>query len=156
MIDRNLYLTNLDSSPLERVRIQSVPETVNVDPISNWNAVPSIGRNNPFYHYTGGEDEVKFTLDWYSTTENRQDVIDACRWVQSLSRNDSYTNKVPRVHLSWGDLYKYSEWIVYKAPYELKFFEPGNGLLPAQAFQRLTLRKVSDENTSRDDIRYYQ
>lgn len=156
MPDKNLYLSNLDSNPIERLKIQTIPDSLNVDPIANWNAIPSVGRNNPFYHYTGGEDEVRFTLDWYSETEDRMDVIEACRWVESLARNDSYLKRTPRVHLTWGNLYKYSEWIVFKAPYELKFFEPGNGLLPIQAYQRLVLRKVADENTTRDTIRSFQ
>lgn len=156
MAEKKLYITNLDSSPIERLRIQTVPEAINIDPVSNWNAIPSIGRNNPFYHYTGGEDEIRFVLDWYSNTDNRRDVIEACRWVESLTRNDSYNSRAPRVHLAWGDLYKYSEWIVFKAPYELKFFEQGSGLLPIQAFQRVSLKKVSDENTSKADIRDFQ
>lgn len=153
---RVLYLTNLDSNPLERIAIQSVPTTLSVDPVANWSAIPSIGRNNPFYHYTGGEDEIRFTLDWYSVTESRDDVIKSCRWVESLSRNDGYLGRAPRVHLAWGSLYKFSEWVVFKAPYDLEVFEPGNGLLPIQAFQRLVLKKVSDENTRRDDIRDFQ
>lgn len=155
-MNKNLYLVNLDANPTEKLRIQAVPDTLEIDPISNWATIPSLGRNNPFYHYTGGEDEVRFTLDWYSTTENREDVIAACRWVESLSRNSGYSERAPRVFLSFGNLFKYSEWIVVKAPYTLQFFEPGNGMLPSQAFQRLTLKKVSDENTERNDIRLFQ
>jgi hypothetical protein len=156
MSSKNIYLVNLDTTPNERLQIQTVPDSINIDPISNWATIPVVGRNNPFYHYTGGEDEVRFTLDWYAETENQKEVIEACRWVESLSRNDGYEGKAPRVLLVFGELYRFSTWIVAKAPYELKFFQQGNGFLPIQAYQSLVLKKVSDINTSRAEIRSNQ
>ena len=141
LLQNNIYLVNLDTEPRQRLRIQTVPNVLEVDPVSNWAAVPSVGRNNPFYHFTGGENVLKFEIDWYSRTVDRFDVIKACRWVESLTRNNG-VNKAPRVLLIWGDLFKRSSWIVEKAPYQLKNFEIGNGTLPTQAYQRVTLKRV--------------
>lgn len=152
----NLYIINLDSNPREKLAIQGIPLQLKVNPISNWAVIPSIGRNNPFYHYTGGEDELRFTIDWYSETIHRADVIEKCRWIESLSRNDSYVNRVPHLFLSWGDLFKFSKWVLIEAPYNLSVFEQGNNSLPILANQEIALKRITEQNTYTNEIRYNQ
>lgn len=167
IIPSNLYIVRLgtrtdansniaiNNNEIERLKIQSIPLKLNVDAQANWAVIPTIGRNNPFYQYTGGEDTVNFTIDWYSTDPLRQDVIYKCRWVESLSRSDGYKNPPPLVLLIWGDLYKFTTWIVQSAPYELSLFDKEYGVLPRQAYQRVTLKKVVGFNTTINQRRLY-
>lgn len=152
----NMWLVHIDArgNRVEKLRIQTVPLEINVAPTANWVVIPSIGRNNPFYHYTGGEDVVKFTLDWYSVHPLRQDVIFNCRWVESLSRANGYKKEPPRVLLIFGDLFNHTEWIVESAPYRLSLFDREKQMLPRQAYQELTLKKVTDHSTGMMERRY--
>jgi len=149
-VPSNMWLVRLDDrfkQNTEKLRIQTVPLELGVKPESNWQVIPSIGRNNPFYHYTSGEDTLEFTLDWYSVVENRQDVIDKCRWVESLSKADAYIDPPPRVLLIFGDLFKYTTWIIESAPYTLSLFNKDKNMLPQQAYQTISLKKVTSANT---------
>jgi hypothetical protein len=146
----NMWLVRIDDNneELEKLRIQTVPLEINVNPEANWAVIPSLGRNNPFYHYTGGEDTIEFTLDWYSTDKFKEDVVRNCRWVESLSRSDGYRQEPSRVILVFGDLFKYTKWIVTSAKYRLSLFDRGNAMLPTQAYQDLVLRKVTFDNST--------
>lgn len=151
----DMWLVRLDNenNQVESLRIQTVPLEIVVEPHSNWQIIPSLGRNNPFYQYTGGEDTLSFTLDWYSVNPLRRDVIDKCRWVESLSKADGYRAAPPRILLIYGDLYKFNTWIIESATYRLSLFDKENRMLPRQAYQELVLKKVTDRNYSMSDIR---
>lgn len=148
--ESNIWIIAIDDRDEEiyKLRLQTVPLEVNVKAEANWAIIPAISRNNPFYHYTGGEDIVEFTIDWYSIEELREDVIRKCRWVESLSRADAYRQEPRRVILIFGELFKYTKWIVTAAPYRLSLFDKEKGMLPRQAYQDLTLRKVTRDNTT--------
>lgn len=137
---------------IDKIRIQFIPLELDYDPSANWVTIPTVGRNNPFYHYTGGEDILKFTLDWNSNQKDRKDVIGKCRAIEALTRNDAYTNEPPTLILSFGDLFKGSKWVLTSAPYRLSLFDNQSGLLPVQAYQEITLRRVTDKNRSWSDI----
>jgi len=155
-IPSNMWLIRLDDRDrqVQKLRIQTVPLQLDVEPTANWAVIPSVGRNNPFYHYTGGEDQLRITLDWYSVDVLRQDVIANCRWVESLSRANGYKDSPPRILLIFGDLFKYTTWIITGAPYKLSLFDKENAMLPRQAYQELTLRKVVDHNTGIGERRF--
>lgn len=157
-VPSNMWLVHLDdnNNRIEALQIQTVPLEMSVDPVANWATIPSIGRNNPFYHYTGGEDEITFTLDWYSVQDNNYDVIRKCRWVESLSRSDAYFKEPPRILLIYGRLFKFDTWIIKKAPYRLSLFNKHRDMYPRQAYQELTLAKVTDRNTDQMSIRYHR
>lgn len=150
-VPSQMWLVRLDdrfNQNPQPLRIQTVPLELNVRPESNWAIIPTIGRNNPFYMYTGGEDTLEFTLDWYATdSTNPNQVIDACRWVESLQKADRYIDGPPRVKLIYGELYKYTTWIVKSAPYKLSLFSREKGMLPRQAYQEITLCRVTENNT---------
>lgn len=157
-IPSNIFLVRLDdryNQNPEPLRIQVVPEELSVQPTANWAVVPSLGRNNPFYHYTGGEDTLQFTLDWYAVTERRQDVIDKCRWVESLCKADGYLDEPPRVLLIFGELFKSTTWIIKEAPYRLKNFNRERMMFPQQAYQELTLAKVTSRNSGTLERQYF-
>lgn len=150
LVTSNMWLIRIDdnSNELEKLQIQTVPNELNINPEANWSVIPSLGRNNPFYHYTGGEDILEFELDWYSVNELKDDVIRKCRWVESLSRADAYRQEPSRVVLIFGELFRYTTWIVKAAPYTLSRFNKEKGMLPTQAYQQLTLAKVTRDNST--------
>ncbi len=154
---REMYLVDLNvkkdnSIGYQYLRIQFVPDEITVDPSANWNPIASVGRNNPFYHYTGGEDTVTFTLDWCATDRLRLNVITSCKWIEALMRSDGYKSEPHKIKLIWGDLFQDSEWIVASAPYRMVQFQ-AVGMRPIQAYQEITLKRVVGHNRSRLDIR---
>lgn len=141
-----LQITELDN--LETLKIQTIPMSLSVEPKADWAIIPVLGRNNPFYHYVGGEDTLSIVLDWYSVAEDRQDVAQKCRLLESWSRSDGWVVKPPRVKVTWGKLFETSAWIITAAPYEFSRFDKGFELFPLQAYQRLELKKVTEFNTT--------
>lgn len=142
-----------------RLTLPFVPREIEYTPTSNFVTIASFGRNNPFYQYTGAEDTITFDIDWFSKTENREDVITQCRWIEALSKADSYDDLPHRVMLNWGSKNKMfidEVWIVVSAPYRLSQFQrayrDNNNdvvslhMLPQQAIQTVTLKRVTKEN----------
>jgi len=146
------------------VTLPFIPSKLDYSAKSNFVGVPSFGRNNPYYHYMGSEDILKFKIDWFSALNSRRDVIFYCRWLEALTKGDGYTNVPHRIKLSWGEenlLFEDSTWIVTAAPYQLTDFigsyKKGGvinkvGLLPQQAFQDVVLKRITDHNLTTSEI----
>ena len=62
----NIIIINDNVSPPISIVIQNRPNEVNINPQTNWVSIMSMGRNNPFMMYTGGEDTISFDISWYS------------------------------------------------------------------------------------------
>ena len=148
-----------DTRRTNRLTIPFVPRELEYTPSSNFVTIASFGRNNPFYQYTGSEDTLTFEIDWFSKQENREDVITQCRWIEALSKADSYDDIPHRVMLNWGSenkLFLDEVWLVVSAPYRLSQFQRAyrnsDGqvksmfMLPQQAYQTVTLKRVTKEN----------
>lgn len=156
-IERDMYIVDLEvrdesnNVGYQYLKIQYVPAELTYTPESNWAVIPSVGRNNPFYHYTGSEDILQFTLDWHADDILRLKVIENCKWVEALSKADGYTKEPHVVKLIWGDLFQDSLWIVEKAPYRLVRFQ-ALGMRPVQAYQDVTLKRVINHNRTRSEI----
>ena len=150
-----LYIT--DTITQESEMIQFVPEWLEYDPKVELAAIQPIGRNVPIYHYTGAEDTLDFEIDWCSVKLHRQDVIRKCRWLESLSKNDGYSEGIHPVILTWGEsnLFANTKWIISAAPYKLGMFHKGYGMLPTQAYQKLSLKKIAATNPTRKQIASY-
>lgn len=165
---RNITIPFGGSTKLyDYVILQCLPNEITYGSDNKYNSIGSISRNVPFYNYTGSEDTLEFEIDWYSIEEKREDVIRKCRWLESISKNDGYSGPPHRVHLAWSTLnklFRNDTWIIEKAPYRLSQFKNvtktanGNfirtGLMPAQAYQSITLKKVSNRNLNHKDIIY--
>ncbi len=150
---------HVDSRRTNRLTIPFIPKELDYTPQSNFVGIASFGRNNPFYQYTGSEDTLTFEIDWFSNTFNREDVITNCRWIEALSKADGYDDVPHRVMLNWGSenkLFLDEVWLVVAAPYRLSQFQRAyrdpDGevkslhLLPQQAYQTVTLKRVTKEN----------
>lgn len=149
--ENSLYIVNLVS--LETIEIPFVPQKLEYTPSSNWVSIQAVARNNPLYHYTGGEDILKFQIDWFTKNEDRKDVITNCKKIEALSRNDGYNNPPPYIRLLWNNiLFGNATWIVDSAPYSLEFFNKQYSMLPQQAYQEVTLRRVTEYNRTTSQI----
>lgn len=147
------------------VELPFIPQELSFSMDSRFMAIGTIGRNNPFYQYTGSEDELEFSIDWFSDTFHVEDVIFNCRWIEALTKTDGYSN-THRIKLMWGKddrLFRDDIWKIVSAPYKLSEFnrgykDPENGnfrstsLLPRQANQIVKLKRISKNNMLYKDI----
>lgn len=151
---RNTGLFLVDIEDLTKVEIQFIPSELSFSSDSKIEAVVSPGRNNPFYHFSGSEDTLRFQLDWHCVETNREDVIRKCRWLESLTKADGYTKNQHKVQLIWGDLIKPETlWIVKSATFQVSLFDRVYNMMPRQAYQDVILMRVSSYNRSVYDVR---
>jgi len=144
--EADIFLVNLET--LEQVSIMFVPNELEWESVSNWAVIPTIGRNNPFYHYTSGEDTLSFELDWYANDESRVQAINACTKIKSWARNNGFSRRPPRIQLIWGNLFQNHVFIIQESGYRLSNFQRPKGMMPAQAYQTIVLKKVTPVNES--------
>lgn len=145
-----LYFIAVDS--LHRLEIQFVPD-ISVARRPLIAGLYVIGRNTPKYHYLGGETLINLKLDFHAAQENRQDVIDKCRWLEHLTFNDGYSQPPQKVKLVFGDLFRDELWIVKSINYNLSNFHKQYGFLPQQAFANIQLALDPESNLVWEDIR---
>ena len=178
-LQNNIIIINKYTSPPTSIVIQNRPNELSVDPKSNWVAVKSMGRNNPFMMYTGGEDTISFDVSWFATDpENRGEVIYKCRLLESWSRANGYMASPPVLKISWGSsgLFDNDDFILESAQYSLTHFQDYSRpyridhtynegsrtqsyeenldlkLYPNCATQTLTFKRVSSINRTHVDI----
>lgn len=171
LIKNDIVIANLNVSPAISLVIQNRPDRLKVEPAATWAAVKSMGRNNPFYFYTGGEDTITFDISWYSVDEaHRDDVVNKCRLLESWARADGYSASPPTLRIQWGDsgLFEDDLFILAAAPYELTHFQNASRkmrgryynvsrpynlkLLPNCATQTLTFKRVTKNNRTWEEI----
>lgn len=161
------------TSPYVSLELQCRPNEVQVTPQGTWAAVSSMGRNNPFRMYTGGEDTIQFDINWYcDDPNNRGEVVTKCRLLESWSKANGYSSAPPVLQLLWGqsNIYKDDFFILESASYKLSHFqnmalkrgdpnknEVGDrylnlGLYPNYATQTLVFKRVSSVNRTWDHI----
>ena len=155
---KDLGLVDLDT--LERLNFQTVPQNLEYVPNANFHSINTVGRNNPEYHYTGGSDVLSFTLTWYSDRlqsgaldTEKTGVLTHCKWIEARSRNDGYNAEPPRVKLIWGSTrYTDATWLIQSSQYTTKLPDAQNDYLPTHAVQNITLIRVTEENSTKEQI----
>ena len=153
-IDRSLIIKDLDDPNLAELKIQFVPKVLEYNIESKFIALASMARNNPLYQYTGSEDTLEFELDWYAEDDNRQDVITKCKFLESLTKNDSFEKPPHRIKLIWGNsLFSAANWLVVSAPYKLSMFQAHKNMMPQQAYQVVSLKRITNSNSSINQIK---
>lgn len=85
--DKKLYFILVDD-PTKQLYIQFVPPDLKVNRSVSIQEVQVVGRNNPFYQYTGGAKTLSLQLDFYAEEESREDVIRSCEWLEALTYNN--------------------------------------------------------------------
>ena len=116
----NIIIINDNISPPVSIVIQNRPNEISVDTQTSWVAVKSMGRNNPFMVYTGGEDTISFDVSWYSSDpNNREDILTKCRLLESWSKANGYRQSPPTLKISWGSsgIFDNDLFILYSASY---------------------------------------
>jgi len=147
-----LYIVDLIT--LEKQQLQAVPEDMEQSPESTWVAIHSPGRNNPFYHYTGGEDTLKFTLDFYAVGQTQQDVLLRAKWFQALGRADAYTGQPHPVKIIWGSImFQEAIWICNPGKIRWVRFNGEFSMLPSQAYMDVMFKRVTEKNVDLNYIR---
>lgn len=137
----------------ERMEIQYVPDELNVTRQPDIEEIKIIGRNNPKHHYSGGTTKLQLKLDFCAQTENREDVIKKCRWLESLCYNDGYTVPPSKVKLVFGKLFRKEVWVVRNVSYQLTQFEKPTGWLPIQAYVTIDLSLDTKTSLRISDVR---
>jgi hypothetical protein len=149
-----------------------MPREVIENPTSTFATLAPLGRNNPHYQFVGSEDTLEFEVDWHSLEEDRKDVISNVKWLQALTKASDWRDQPHRVMLVWSDnplIWRDDTWILVSASTRYTQFEhqgkvhdpnmsygkmktKNSDLLPVQAYQKLTFKKVSQFNLKADDI----
>lgn len=150
-MSNGLYIINLDTN--ERIHLQTVPKEIRIGGDSNFKAIASMGRNNPFYHYTGAEDSIEFTISWYANEDDRKDVIRNCKWLQSWTRADGDNSGPPDIRLFFGQLFRDGLFKLTSANYEMSLFDRPHNMLPTLAMQHLTFKRITQVNSEHGDIK---
>ena len=164
-----VYIVDLGekgNTEIDIIKLPFVPKELNYNSESSYVAIKPIGRNNPYYHYTGSEDLLQFEIDWHSFNQDRKDVIQNCRKIEALSKGDGSYKSPSRIMLKWGKinlLFRDHIFIILKAPYKMTLFNKAqmNGdfiertsMLPIQAYQSVTLARITTNNLRKKDIQY--
>ncbi len=147
-----LYVTSMRT--LQRLDIQFMPKELATDRTANFADIAIVGRNNPLHHYTGGDNSLSFEFDFYSETENREDVIEKCRLLESWSMNDGDTPP-EQIRLTFGRLFKADEiWIIKKVAVRYSLFSPEHGMLPRQAYAKVDFVLDPKFNRKTSDVKW--
>jgi hypothetical protein len=169
-----IIIVNTNTSPVTSIILQNRPPTIQVNNQSYWVSVKSMGRNNPFMMYTGGEDSIQLEVSWFVTNENnRKEVLTKCRLLESWSRADGYAASPPTLKISWGsaNIFENDQFILESASYQLSNFQSYSreysvksgadstdrrtldiGLAPQCATQTLIFKRVTNFNRTHLDI----
>jgi len=152
----NIYF--FDTVDKTKLAVQCVPKEVEYKPNSAFATISSPGRNNPIYHFTGSEDEISFELDWYSEEAKRMDVIKNCRWLEARSKNNGNIESIHPILLIWGGSLMDNEsqagesWLISAAPYRMVQFDKMYDMYPVQAYQTITLKRITVGNRTYSEI----
>lgn len=166
-----IIILNTNTSPVTSIILQNRPTTIQVNNMSYWVSVKSMGRNNPFMMYTGGEDSIQLEVSWFvNDPDNRNEVLTKCRLLESWSKADGYSASPPTLKISWGDanIFENDLFILESAPYQLSNFQSYTrsydtkvegsekytniGLAPQYATQTLVFKRVTPNNRTHLDI----
>lgn len=172
-VKNKIIIINSNTTPATQIEIQGMPSTMDINPESTWAKVKSIGRNNPFMFYIGGEDSISFDISWYSLQEDREDVITKCKLLKSWTRADGYSKSPPTLLIQWGNsgIFQDDTFVLTSAKYTLGNFQnscreggragrgtvEGEGIIdlklfPNTATQSLVFERVTADNRLHEQI----
>ena len=158
----NNHLYIFDTITFKSYPIQWVPKSLDYSPESEFTAIDSPARNNPFYHYGGSDDTLTFEIEWLANGTSREDVIQNCRNLEALSKNNGAEEGVHPIRLVWGkddklfgnSLSGANYWLLVNAKYTLTDFSRPNAMYPTLATQSITLKRITDNNLTHAEIQY--
>lgn len=153
LLSRNkVYIVNLSAVPYVKLELQNRPNEIQVNPISNWSDVNSMGRNIPFAIYTGGNSSFSIDISWFSDQPNvPHDVLAKCKLLESWSKADGYKSSPPLLKIVWGGskIFDNHTYILKSATYKLSNF---NSVSVTPEYEKGSSKKIS--NSYRDQFLY--
>lgn len=148
-----LYLTSMTT--LDRVEIQFMPKTLSTNRSSVWAEIAVVGRNNPFNQYTGGNNSLTLELDFLATDDQREDVVERCRMIESWAMNDGYENPPQVIRVTWGKFFKEKElWVIKNVQTDYSRFSANHDMMPTQAYMQLELAMDTQTNRKTSDVQW--
>ena len=144
-VGRPCYILDLVTN--NSLALQYIPQEIEYNPDAGWAVIKSFGRNAPFYHYTGSEDILKFTLHWVAAQADKQDVMLKTKWLESLSKSDGYDSDPHPCKFIFGEVWKKATWIVYSASPKYSLFDGANNMFPTFATQDVELRRITSKKS---------
>tara|TARA_B110000467_G_scaffold142917_1_gene144614 strand:- start:402 stop:875 length:474 start_codon:yes stop_codon:yes gene_type:complete len=138
----------------DEIQLQNVPKLVKHKAKTKHNVIRAMGANNPKYHYTGAEDLLSFTTTFYCDDAGRADVVEICRKMEALTKNDGYAGKKHEVLLVWyGPLYSNHRFLFMEVEYTWKQFNGEYDGYPMCAEVSMKFARVTTGNLTHDEIR---
>ena len=170
-----VVIINSSVSPVVKIELQNRPSEISITPTGNWTDVQSMGRNNPYAIYTGGNDTLSMDISWYwDQKEKPEAVLAKCKLLESWSKANGYIASPPVLWIVWGDsdIFSGQSFVLKTATYKLTGFnsnsltnvydnESGkktgvevtnNQLYPTLATQTLVFQRVTSYNITTEDI----
>lgn len=165
--NRRIFLVN-SAAPADYVMLQTIPK-IQVVPTANWVAVNSMGRNDSWAMYTGGEEKITMDLTWYSEAPSFQDLDSYIpyRWdvivknvlkLVSWSRANGYAQAPPVIKILWsagsetwssqGTLFPNDLFVVESANYNYELYS--QFVSPHSLDQRFRSRNQNNGATQTD------
>lgn len=143
----------VEMETLAELVIQFVPPKVSWNRQVKAGEIVIVGNNNPIEHYTSGTDELSFNLSFHAVEQNREDALNAVRWLRSLCYNDGLDSERPKLKIIWGNFLKEELWVLSSVRPELQAIDKVHGLVPTQAFVAVTFKLQPKKNLLRKDVR---
>lgn len=141
------------TEPFERLEIQFMPEDIQTVRSPFVVGVNPIGRNHPFYHYLGGQDDMVISLDFYADDIRKRSVLEKVQWLKSLTYVEGQQAPVHPIKIVFGKVFQREVFVVKKVEATLRDFDLFRSLRPIRASVKLTLSQHFDRNISRSEVR---
>jgi hypothetical protein len=138
--------------PFERLEFQFMPENMKYTRSGTFATIAPVGRNNDVLHYTGGNDDLSFDLDFYSDEKGYQDVLRKCNFIRSLVMSDGGYGPARNVKVVMGNLFRKDIWVVKDVDIAYDYFAIEN-FLPRRASIKIKLQLDPKKNRRIKDVR---
>jgi hypothetical protein len=145
-----IYIIDLDTR--DKLGLMGIPKELEISSESTWATIKVFGKNTANYHFTGAEDTLELEISWWAEDENRYQVMEQCKWLETASKRDGDLGRPHLVRLLWGTLFSKTTWIITNAPYKWMDFNQEKGLRPQCATQRVTLKRYQKDNRTHEQI----
>lgn len=167
-----IYIINEDATiegkaPIY-IYLDFIPRQLAFSPTGLFKSIAVLGRNNPLYHYGGGEDSLQVEIEWYAFKNDPLSVIQKCRKMEALCKADGWNTSPPLINFQWGrdnPLFENHMYLVEKAPYKATQFTKnyrinsnksfGYSMQPIRATQILFLKRVTAGQLTHSQIINY-
>ena len=138
---------------LERIEMQFVPKTLDIDRRANYADVAVVGHNDPHAHFTGGKTTIPLTLEFYADRADKSDVKEKANLLLRFAHGDGNNAGPEMIRLVMGDLLTDNfKYIVTNVKVRYSHFQRHAGYLAQRAVVTMALQRVTDRNATFADV----